>query len=62
MQVLDIAAKGVLECQPGTPSREGGSNAGHEKIYMTPQIFNVFLSKLMSNGLCMINLFNSSLS
>ncbi len=39
--------KGVPECRPGTPGREGGSNAGHERIYMTPQIFNIFLSKLI---------------
>ncbi|KAK0191677.1 hypothetical protein F5146DRAFT_1198102 [Armillaria mellea] len=37
---------GVLECRPGTLGREGGSNAGHEKIYMTPLNFNVFLQKL----------------
>ncbi|PBK64788.1 hypothetical protein ARMSODRAFT_978756 [Armillaria solidipes] len=40
--------KGVLECRPGTLDREGGSNVGHEKIYMIPQIFNLFLYKLIT--------------
>ncbi|PBK84587.1 hypothetical protein ARMGADRAFT_1132765 [Armillaria gallica] len=43
----NVSFKGVPECRPGTPGREGGSNAGHEKIYMTSQNFNVFLSKLV---------------
>ncbi len=32
---------------PEHRGREGGSNAGHERIYMTPQIFDIFLSKLI---------------
>ncbi len=26
-------SKGVPECRPGAPGREGGSNAGHEIFY-----------------------------
>ncbi len=39
---LVVSTKGVPECRPGTPGREGGSSAGLEKIYMTPPIFVFF--------------------
>ncbi len=45
MYVIEL--KGVPECRLGTLGRERGSNAGHKKIYMTSQNFDVFLSKLV---------------
>ncbi len=35
-------SKGVPECQPRAPGREGGSSAGHENFYMTPRNFKIF--------------------
>ncbi len=45
--IFTVLPKGVPECRPGAPGREGGSSAGHEKIYMTPQNFNFFLCNSM---------------
>ncbi|PBK82326.1 hypothetical protein ARMGADRAFT_1001676 [Armillaria gallica] len=45
--VMMYKHKGVPECRPGAPGREGGSSAGHEKIYMTPQNFKFFTSNSM---------------